>query len=62
MKSCFSGTLATRYLDQLRHARDELIRNLLEVPIEPERREHAERIARAQRNLLRWVKTGKIHL
>ncbi len=39
-----------------------MIRNLFEIPTERERRERAERVARAQRNFLRWVKTDKIHL
>jgi hypothetical protein len=62
MKSCFSDTLQTRCLHLLRRTRDEMIRNLFEIPTERERREHAERIAKAQRNFLRWVKTEKIHL
>ena len=59
MKSSFSETVPTRYLHRLRCTRDEMIRNLFEIPTERQRREHAERIARAQRNFLRWVKTGK---
>jgi hypothetical protein len=39
-----------------------MILNLFQIPTERERREHAERIARAQRNFLRWVKTDKIHI
>ena len=62
MKSCFKEGLPTRYLHRLKRARDEMIRNLFDVPNEHERREHAERIARAQRNFLRWVKTDKIHI
>jgi hypothetical protein len=61
MKSYFSETSPTRYLHRLRCVRDEMIRNLFEIPTEQERRERAERIARAQRNFLRWVKKGKIH-
>lgn len=61
MKSCFSEGLPTCYLRRLKRARDEVIRNLFEIPTQRERREHAERIARAQRNFLRWVKTAKIH-
>jgi hypothetical protein len=51
MKSCFIETLPIRYLDRLRRARDEMIRNLFEIPTERERREHAERIARAVRTI-----------
>jgi len=36
-----------------------MIRKLLESPPEPERKAHAELIAKTQRLFLRWVKKGK---
>ena len=47
------------WLHQLRAARQAVIRNLFEIPGEPERRAHAERIAKTQRLFLRWLKKGK---
>ena len=37
----------------------QLIRKLFEIPAEPERKAHAERIAKTQRLFLRWLKKGK---
>jgi len=48
-----------RWLHQLRAARDAMIRKLFEIPAEPERRAHAERLAKAQRVFWRWLKKGK---
>jgi hypothetical protein len=48
-----------RWLHQLRAARDAMIRKLFEIPAEPERKAHAERLAKAQRVFLRWLKKGK---
>jgi len=48
-----------RWLHQLRAARDAMIRKFFEIPAEPERKAHAERLAKAQRVLLRWLKKGK---
>jgi len=45
-----------RWLHQIRAARDAGIRKLFETPAEPERKAHAERIAKAQRVFLRWLK------
>jgi hypothetical protein len=36
-----------------------MIRKLLESPPEPERKAHAELIAKTQRLFLRWIKKGK---
>jgi hypothetical protein len=36
-----------------------MIRKLLESPAEPERRAHAERIAKTQQLFLRWLKKDK---
>src|SRR5262249_3354049 len=47
------------WLHQLRAARDRMIRKLFETPTERERNERLERIARAQRNFLRWIKRQK---
>jgi hypothetical protein len=52
-------TPRARWLLQLRAARDATIRKLFEIPAEPERKAHAERIAKAQRVFLRWLKKGK---
>jgi len=52
-------TPSPRWLHQLRAARDAVIRKLFEIPAEPERKAHAERLAKAQRVLLRWLKKGK---
>ena len=49
----------TRWPDKLRAARDGVIRKLFEIPGEPERKAHAERIARAQLAFLRWLKRHK---
>jgi hypothetical protein len=43
----------------LRAARDAMIRKLFEIPAEPERKAHAERLAKAQRLFLQWLKKGK---
>ena len=47
------------WLHQLRAARQAIIRKLFEIPAEPERQAHAERIAKTQRLFLRWLKKGK---
>jgi hypothetical protein len=47
------------WLHQLRAARQAMIRKLFEIPAEPERKAHAERIAKAQRLFLRWLKKSK---
>ena len=52
-------TPRARWLHQLRAARDAMIRKLFEIPAEPERRAHAERLAKAQRVFWRWLKKGK---
>jgi hypothetical protein len=52
-------TPRARWLHQLRAARDAMIRKLFEIPAEPERKAHAERLAKAQQVLLRWLKKGK---
>ena len=36
-----------------------MIRKLFEIPAEPERKAHAERIAKAQRAFFGWLKKGK---
>jgi hypothetical protein len=36
-----------------------MIRKMLESPPEPERKAHAERIAKTRRVFLRWLKKGK---
>jgi hypothetical protein len=54
LSSC--ETRRARWLHQLREARDAMIRKLFEIPAEPERKAQAERIAKAQRVLLRWLK------
>ena len=52
-------TPRARWLHQLRAARDAMIRKLFEIPAEPERRAHAERLANARRVFLRWLTKGK---
>jgi hypothetical protein len=52
-------TPRARWLHQLRAARDAMIRKLFEIPAEPERKAHAERIAKAQRVFFGWLKKGK---
>jgi hypothetical protein len=52
-------TPRARRLHQLRAARDAMIRKLFEIPAEPERKAHAERIAKAQRVFFGWLKKGK---
>ena len=52
-------TPRARWLHQLRAARDAMIRKLFEIPPEPERKAHAERLAKAQRVFWRWLKKGK---
>jgi hypothetical protein len=47
------------WLHQLGTAAQVLIRKLFEIPAEPERKAHAERLAKAQRLFLRWLKKGK---
>jgi hypothetical protein len=47
-----------RSLHRLKAARDDVIRKLFEMPAERERKERRERIARAQRDFLRWIKRG----
>jgi hypothetical protein len=47
------------WLHQFRAARQAIIRKLFEIPAEPERKAHAERIAKTQRLFLRWLKKGK---
>ena len=54
-----SETPPASWLHQLRAARQALIRKLFEIPAEHERKAHAERIAKAQRVFLRWLKKGK---
>ena len=49
----------TRWLHQLRAARDAMMRKLFEIPAERERKAHAERLAKAQRVFLRWLKKGQ---
>jgi hypothetical protein len=48
-----------RWVRQLRAARDAMIRKLFAIPAETERKAHAERIAKAQRVFLGWLKKGK---
>ncbi|PYL62041.1 MAG: hypothetical protein DMF31_00845 [Verrucomicrobia bacterium] len=48
-----------RWLHQLRAGRDAMIRKLFEIPAEPERKAQAERIAKARRVFLRWLKKSK---
>jgi hypothetical protein len=57
LSSC--ETRRARWLHQLRAARDAMIRKLFEIPAEPERKAHAERVAKAQRVFLGWLKKGK---
>jgi hypothetical protein len=52
-------TRRARWLHQLRAARDAVIRKLFEIPAEPERKGHVERVAKAQRVFLGWLKEGK---
>ena len=52
-------TPRARWLHQLRAARDAMIRKLFEIPAEPERKAHAERLGKAQRVFWRWLKKGK---
>ena len=52
-------TPRARWLHQLKAARDAMIRKLFEIPAEPERKAHAERIAKAQRVFFGWLKKGK---
>jgi hypothetical protein len=52
-------TPRARWLHQLGAARNAMIRKLFEIPAEPERKAHAERIASLQRMFLRWLKKGK---
>lgn len=47
------------WLHPLKAAREALIRKLFEIPAEPERKAHAERIAKAQQWFLRWLKKDK---
>jgi hypothetical protein len=53
-----SGLVRDRWLRQLTAARDDIIRKLFQRPTDRERKERIERIARAQRNFLRWIKRG----
>ena len=52
-------TPRARWLHQLGAARNAMIRKLFEIPAEPERKAHAERIANVQRMFLRWLKKAK---
>ena len=47
------------WLHQLRGSGQALIRKLFEMPAEPERKAHAEQIAKTQRLFLRWLKRDK---
>ena len=47
------------WLHQLRASGQAVIRKLVEIPAEPERKAHAERVAKTQRLFLRWLKKGK---
>jgi hypothetical protein len=47
------------WLHQLRAAPQAMIRKFFEIPAEPERKAHAERIAKAHRVFLQWLKKGK---
>jgi hypothetical protein len=47
------------WLHQLRAARQAIIRKLFEIPAEPARKAHAERIAKTQRLFLWWLTKGK---
>src|SRR5262249_4938404 len=49
----------TRWLHKLRAGGGGVIRKVFEIPGEPDRKAHAERIARAQRAFLRWLKPQK---
>ena len=53
-----SETPRERWLHQLRAARDSFIRKLFEMPADREGKKRMARIARAQRNFLRWIKRG----
>jgi len=46
---CPHETRRAHWLHKLRAARDAMIRKLFEIPAEPERKAHEERIAKAQR-------------
>jgi hypothetical protein len=52
-------TPRANWLHQFRAAGQAMIQKLFEVPAEPERKAHAERIAKAQRVFLRWLRKGK---
>ena len=56
--SSSSESLRDHWLHQLRAARNDIIRKLFQMPGERERKERMERLARAQRNFLRWIKRG----
>jgi hypothetical protein len=45
-----------RWLHQLRAARDAMVGKLFEIPAEPERKAHEERMANVRRVFLRWIK------
>jgi hypothetical protein len=57
LSPCETPRALWRY--RLRAARDAMIRKLFEIPAEPERKAHAEQLAKAQQVLLRWLKKGK---
>jgi len=54
-----SETPRASWLCLLRVSGQAMIRKLVEIPAEPERKAHAERIAKTQRLFLRWLKKDK---
>jgi len=54
-----SETPRASWLRQLRVSGQAMIRKLVEIPAEPERKAHAERIAKTQRLFMRWLKKDK---
>jgi len=47
------------WLHRLRASGQAMMRKLFEIPAEPQRKAHAERIAKTQRMFLRWLKKDK---
>ena len=56
--SSSSESAREHWLHHFRAARDDIMRKLFQTPTDRERKERMERIARAQRNFLRWIKRG----
>jgi hypothetical protein len=52
---CPHETWCAHWVHKLRAARNTMIRKLLEIPADRERKAHDERILKARRVLLQWI-------